>query len=207
MRAQMIYRFCKFLQLEDRNAYSMICIDRGEVPFILPRAATFEQHQRETLDGTATVLLSYVVDNIEVSEPHCQIGPVDVRRKSISSHPSDVLMDGEDVSMYYSGQPSTQAPSMPSIDVPFDAHVLPGRGRRLCAILPLLCVADEANITPLMSSVLYQRYVWGIDDPVVGISFSKTGTIGRVLLGWLDLEYRNDYNLVGDYSDSEAYAH
>ena len=77
------------------------------------------------------------------------------------------------------------------MDVPFDAHMLPGRGRRFYAILPLLCIADEENIAPLLSSVLYQRHVWRIDEPAVGLVFSKTGTIGRIILGWLDLESTN----------------
>jgi len=42
----------------------------------------------------------------------------------------------------------------------------------------------------------------GIDEPAVGLVFSKTGTIGRIVLGWLDLESTNDsdYDLVRDQS-------
>jgi hypothetical protein len=29
-------------------------------------------------------------------------------------------------------------------------------------------MADEENINFLLSSILYQRCVWGIDEPVVG---------------------------------------
>jgi hypothetical protein len=46
---------------------------------------------------------------------------------------------------------------------------------------------------------LYQRRVWGIDKPAVGLVFSKTGTIGWIVLGWLDLESTND-DLVRDQS-------
>jgi len=83
-----------------------------------------------------------------------------------------------------------------TVKVSSDAHVLPGRGRRSSAVLPVISVADEDNITPLLMSVLYQRCVWGIDEPAVGIVFSKTGTLGQVFLGWLDLESSNAQDLV-----------
>jgi hypothetical protein len=98
--------------------------------------------------------------------------------------------------MDYIEQSSAKASSTRSINIPFDAHMLPGHGRRFYAIAPLLCVADEENIISLLSSVLYQRRVWGINEPVVGVVFSSTGTIGRVVLGWLDLDCTVDFNLV-----------
>ena len=179
------------------------------MPFILPRITMSEQFQRETLDGIAIVLLSFIVDKIEVS--NCRLtSPIDVECRSVSSPTSDKLMDVDDednVSMQYPDMSTSKASDATSIDVPFDAHILPTRERRSCAILPLLCVTDEANIISLMSSVLYQRHVWGIADPVVGITFSKYGTTGQVLLGWLDLESPHDNNLVRDYSSFDAYAY
>lgn len=83
-----------------------------------------------------------------------------------------------------------------SIDVPFEAHLLPGRGRRLCAVLPIICVANPDTIVSLITSILYQRFVWGIDQPVVGLSFSETGTVGRVFLGWLDSGYIDRQQMV-----------
>ena len=186
----------------------MACIRRGQVPFILPRTNMSEQCQRETLDGIATVLLSYVVDRTEVSERQLT-SPVDVECRSNSNLASVKLMDVDDdnVSMQYAEMSTAKASTSSSIDLPFDAHVLPTREHRFYAILPLLCVTDEANIVSLMSSVLYQRYVWGIADPLIGISFSKYGTIGQVLLGWLDLESPHDDNLVCNYSSFHAYAY
>lgn len=72
--------------------------------------------------------------------------------------------------------------------------MLPGSGRRFFAVLPVVCVTDKENIPSLLTSVLYQRRVWGIDEPVLGIVFSKTGTVDRSYFGWLDL----DLDLVDD---------
>ncbi|KAG1741781.1 uncharacterized protein EDB91DRAFT_314168 [Suillus paluster] len=64
--------------------------------------------------------------------------------------------------------------------------MLPGRGRCLSAVVPVLLVADARNTIPLLSSALYQRYVWGICQPVVGLCCSSTGTIATAIFGWLD---------------------
>ena len=170
------------------------------MPFILPRTFLSEQRKRKTIiEGTATILLSHIVEDIDCCESQSSTSPIDVE---VNSHSSDNLMTDDDASMRYIDKSSSKSSSVCSMDVPFDAHMLPGRGRRFYAILPLLCVADKENIAPLLSSVLYQRRVWGIDEPAVGLVFSKTGTIGRIVLGWLDLESTNDsdYDLVRDQS-------
>jgi hypothetical protein len=69
--------------------------------------------------------------------------------------------------------------------VPLAAHILRGDWTSY-AILPVISVVARDNIIPLLTSVLYQRRVWGIDRPVIGITLSKTGTIGQVLMGWLE---------------------
>ncbi|KAG1836825.1 hypothetical protein DFJ58DRAFT_817505 [Suillus subalutaceus] len=76
--------------------------------------------------------------------------------------------------------------SIDSLDLPLQAHMLPGRGRRLSAVVPVLLVADSRNIVPLLCSALYQRHVWGIRQPVVGLCCSSTGTIATAIFGWLD---------------------
>ncbi|OBZ67404.1 hypothetical protein A0H81_12682 [Grifola frondosa] len=110
---------------------------------------------------------------------------------AIPDRPDPEEFDGSDCWGSYvddeSGS-STALSSGSSIKVPFDAHVLPGHGRRYFAALPLICVADADNISLVISSVLYQRRVWGINEPVVGIFIPKTGAIAHVLLGWLDSE-------------------
>jgi len=206
MRAHKMSQLCNsscLLQMETRT--QMFCIGRGEVPFILPRSAPSAQRKHEALDGIATVLLSHVVYNVEGPASEVLTSQMNVDRQSISNRPSDDMADANDISMDDMEQTSSKASTVSSVDVPFDAHVLPGRGRRLCAILPLLCVTDEANMTSLLSSVLYQRYVWGIVDPVVGIVFSKVGTVGQVLFGWLDIDSTNDFNLVCDHVCYDAY--
>ena len=159
------------------------------MPFILPRTFLSEQRKRKKIiDGTATILLSHIVEDIDCCESELSISPIDVE---VNSRSSDKLTTDDDASIHYIEKSSSKSTSVCSMDVPFDAHMLPGRGCRFYAILPLLCIADEENIAPLLSSVLYQRHVWRIDEPAVGLVFSKTGTIGRIILGWLDLESTN----------------
>ncbi|KAG6379004.1 hypothetical protein JVT61DRAFT_13295 [Boletus reticuloceps] len=55
----------------------------------------------------------------------------------------------------------------------------------LCHI-PVLCMADEEQLPVLMSSLLYQRAVWHVTDPLVGLEFSKYDTTIRLFAGWLE---------------------
>ncbi|KAG2110471.1 hypothetical protein BD769DRAFT_1495592 [Suillus cothurnatus] len=59
-----------------------------------------------------------------------------------------------------------------SLNLPLQAHMLP--------------VADSHNIVPLLCSALYQRYVWGIHQPVVGLCCFSTVTISMAIFGWLN---------------------
>ncbi|KAG1765235.1 hypothetical protein EDD22DRAFT_951225 [Suillus occidentalis] len=76
--------------------------------------------------------------------------------------------------------------SVDSLDLPLQAHMLTGRGRRLSAVVPVLLVADPHNDIPLLCSALYQRHVWGIRQPVVCLCCSSTGTIATAIFGWLE---------------------
>ncbi|KAJ7604081.1 hypothetical protein FB45DRAFT_811455 [Roridomyces roridus] len=81
------------------------------------------------------------------------------------------------------------SPPPPSIDVSTDGHILPGCGKHTCAALPFLCVANQENIDDLMSSAAYQRYVWGITEPVLGFLLSPTryvATLFTLFLSWVD---------------------
>jgi hypothetical protein len=117
--------------------------------------------------------------------------PIDVAQSDEYESVSD-----DDVSMYSTEESSSTESTLSSINVPFDAHMLPGHGRRYSAVLPIICVADGEYIAPLLASVLYQRRVWGIHEPAVGIAFPKTGTVGQIFLGWLDPQSGDDRNLV-----------
>ena len=165
------------------------------MPFILPRVSPSEQRRRKTIDGIATVLISYVVDRLDDSQHQSTSAP-DAEPHSASIPSSDSSMQNEAMSMRDSDESNSVVSYVSSINVPFEAHVLPGHGRRFSAVLPIICVADEDNIISLLSSVLYQRHVWEIDEPVVGVVFSPTGTVGQVILGWLDLESYDEENLV-----------
>ncbi|KAJ6522449.1 hypothetical protein B0H19DRAFT_1386637 [Mycena capillaripes] len=60
---------------------------------------------------------------------------------------------------------SNSSSAVPCLDVLLDAHVLPGHGKHLSAILPFLCVADIDHIADFMSSLACQHHVWGIPEP------------------------------------------
>jgi hypothetical protein len=54
--------------------------------------------------------------------------------------------------------------------------------------LPALCVADRNNINALVTAITYQRYVYGISLPAVGICLYKSSRsiFARVVVGWID---------------------
>ncbi|KAH7905544.1 hypothetical protein BJ138DRAFT_1228738 [Hygrophoropsis aurantiaca] len=141
-----------------------------DASFIKPRMIHGEPQKRQDVDGIATMLVCHV------------LYPED-RPLSTSSMATSIGVEDQDELMSESNNSAT---STSSLQVPFDAHLLGGRGRHLSAALPVFVVADPTNITPLMCSVLYQRHTWGIREPAVGIILANTATIGQIVLGWLD---------------------
>ncbi|KAK0476878.1 hypothetical protein IW261DRAFT_1594949 [Armillaria novae-zelandiae] len=89
---------------------------------------------------------------------------------------------------YEDTEDSTDLTSAQSSYVPLDAHILASWRHPNSVVLPFVCVTDGEDIFSLMGGVLYQRSTWGISEPVIGIILSKTGFVGRVVLGWLDKE-------------------
>ncbi|KAI0958345.1 hypothetical protein AcV7_010388 [Taiwanofungus camphoratus] len=70
-----------------------------------------------------------------------------------------------------------------------DAHVLAystSKPLPRTSALPILCMAEETSLPVHMSSMLYQRHVWQVSEPLIGLAFSKTGSSIRVYFGWLD---------------------
>ncbi|KAK2467435.1 hypothetical protein APHAL10511_000670 [Amanita phalloides] len=71
----------------------------------------------------------------------------------------------------------------------FDAHFLsyPSSMKTSpsTSCIPVLCMADDKQLPEIMSSLLYQRRVWHIDEPLIAIGFSKYDTTIRLYLGWL----------------------
>jgi hypothetical protein len=125
-------------------------------------------------DGIATILACYSVEGIGKDS-----------LAMVDEPPNSSLPAGDPMSVDNESHPSGSGAA--SIDVPLEAHVIPGRGRHLCALLPFLCLADIDHIVDLMSSVACQRYVWGIPQPAVGFAISKSGTIATLILSWVDV--------------------
>ncbi|KZP28936.1 hypothetical protein FIBSPDRAFT_947334 [Athelia psychrophila] len=151
----------------------------SDTPYILPRVAPLEPQELIT-DGWATALISVIVESATKDAGT----KMDTTSDGHVTHESGPAEDNETVSE--DGSARSAVSSRLSLDVPFAAHMLPGCGRRLCAVLPVICIADESNIYPLLTSALYQRRVWNIDEPVIGLVISRTGTSGQVYLAWLD---------------------
>ncbi len=128
-------------------------------------------------------------------ESGCSISDAD---ESLSEH------SAED-SSYESMETSTQPTSAPSSNVPVEAHVLSHWRQPYCVALPFLCIADEESIIPLVKSTVYQRYTWGISEPVVGMIMSETGSTGRVVMGWTDEPSDSDHALVSCYFFATGY--
>ncbi|KAG2355005.1 hypothetical protein BDR07DRAFT_1464761 [Suillus spraguei] len=141
-------------------------------PFIMPRAQNVASQPPNLIDGHATLLAAHAI----FSTPRTHS---DTSRTSLQNE------EDEDESMHSADSDSSDG-SVESLDLPLQAHMLSGRGRRLSAVVPVLLVADSHNIVPLICSTLYQRRVWGIRQPVVGLCCSSTGTIATAIFGWLD---------------------
>ncbi|KAG1855961.1 hypothetical protein F4604DRAFT_1932104 [Suillus subluteus] len=145
-----------------------------DAPFIMPRAQNVASQPSNLIDGHATLLAAHAI--LSMHRTHSD-------RSTTSSRDSD--SEDKDESMYSAGSDLCDG-SVDSFDLPLQAHMLPGRGRRISAVVPVLLVTDSRNIVPLLCSALYQRHVWGIRQPVVGLCCSSTGTIATAIFGWLD---------------------
>ncbi|KAJ7508087.1 hypothetical protein B0H11DRAFT_2271055 [Mycena galericulata] len=144
----------------------------SEALFVRPRTAT--PHCGE-FDGTATILACHCVETFDRDGPFLMSNGRSYENLE-SSLPPASLMSVDNSSESFSS----------SIGVPLDAHVLPGRGRHRCAILPFLCLADADNIVNLMTAVACQRLAWGIPRPAVGFALSQSGVIAKLVLSWVD---------------------
>ena len=70
----------------------------------------------------------------------------------------------------------------------FDIHFLsysPSMKPPFTCCIPILCMANDEQLPVLMTSLLYQRNLWHINEPMFGIGFSKYETIIRLYVGWL----------------------
>ncbi|KAJ7653620.1 hypothetical protein DFH06DRAFT_1204279 [Mycena polygramma] len=149
----------------------------ADVPFARPRVAP-SQCGLDRLHGVAIMLACHVVEGC-AKEP--VPGASSSSRASASSKSSLFYSLDED------SECDASNADIRSLDVPLEAHILPGFGRmHKSAHLPFLCVADSDNIIGLMASVACQRYVWGFEQPAVGFAMSATGLRASLVLSWVD---------------------
>ncbi|KAF5373354.1 hypothetical protein D9615_007363 [Tricholomella constricta] len=174
----------------------------SQAPFILPRSDKMRLDSAGGVrDGHAYLLASCVVNELVPKDGvgeradhlvNCKVLEENSNPTQESAKHKIRLHKGSDTTTSNSSEPPSTSPSTKSVStrnpilVPFCAHVIPGRGLRTDAVLPVISVAEEDEIQSLLTSVLYQRYVWGIEATAVGIAVSATGTVARVILGWID---------------------
>ncbi|KAI0631579.1 hypothetical protein C8Q77DRAFT_1127728 [Trametes polyzona] len=66
-----------------------------------------------------------------------------------------------------------------------DQHITPLPGYILNdPLLPVICIADENNLVPLVLAALHQRLVLCYEVPVVGIMYSAATEACQVMIGW-----------------------
>ncbi|PBK95368.1 hypothetical protein ARMGADRAFT_1062007 [Armillaria gallica] len=177
------------------RSLAFVCYDKSyitqEAAFVRPRLSYVRSFME---DGHASLLISHIVEDIQ--RPRSVVndeasGHLSIMTAEYSNGESQEESDSEtsydEESSSETGYEVTTDPtSAQSSYVPLDAHILASWRHPNSGVLPFLCVTDEEDIFSLMGGVLYQRSTWGISEPVIGIILSKTGFVGRVVLGWLD---------------------
>ncbi|KAJ7247886.1 hypothetical protein B0H12DRAFT_1235133 [Mycena haematopus] len=149
-----------------------------DTPFVRPRRPTPDR----AFDGVATMLACHIKDNSSL---------MDVFREnpdsSCSEQGSELSLPTVDMMSADTLFPSDSSDTgPPSIDLPLEAHVLPGRGKQCFAALPFLSITDSNNVVDMMSSVACQRFVWGIPEPAVGFVLSETGVVAKLVVSWVE---------------------
>ncbi|KAF9481600.1 hypothetical protein BDN70DRAFT_919689 [Pholiota conissans] len=136
-------------------------------PFLLSRSSAIDLKEDTRFEGRATILVSsYIPPKYSLITP---LGNSDSYGCPSESE---------------SGDAPPEACLLP-FDGPFDGHIIPGSGQRVDCVLPILCVANQDNIRPLVISTAYQRYAWGISMPVVGISIENDKFVATLVIGWI----------------------
>ncbi|KAK0476876.1 hypothetical protein IW261DRAFT_335908 [Armillaria novae-zelandiae] len=175
------------------RSLASVCYEKSyitqEAAFVRPRLSYVRSFME---DGHASLLISHIVEDIQRprSVVHDEAsGDRSMMTAERSNEESQEQYDDESSETSYEDtEDSTDLTSVQSSYVPLDAHILASWRHPNSVVLPFVCVTDEEDIFSLMGGVLYQRSTWGISEPVIGIILSKTGFVGRVVLGWLDKE-------------------
>ena len=160
------------------------------MPCVLPRfEALVEQERFESL---ASILISHCIKaNDECDSDEESSSSSDGSSSEVVNHVRRHITVSEFLNpqLDVDEEEDPQETMLPCLDIPFCANVLRGHGPQLCVILPVICVADPGDIDLLLASVLYQRCVWGIDEPAIGITLEKAGFIARIVVGWVNRDH------------------
>ena len=71
-------------------------------------------------------------------------------------------------------------------ELPLDSRVLHNIWAKNNLALPFFVAADSKAIIHLMTSTLYQWYVWCIHAPLVGVEICSDSPLVRIHIGWLE---------------------
>lgn len=171
------------------------------MPFVCPRGSMW-------LQGVASALVSRIIRGSQRNnkeDDKCIIRAKKYEDEDEEEEDEGLELDDISTSEYSSTLAvrdpwfptrGLRRPLEPPLRVCSEAHILISNTIGAMAVLPVLPVADAQNIVPLISSVLYQRRVWGINLPVVGLCLSRYDTVARIYVGWLDPEVLTDAGLV-----------
>ncbi|KAF9532571.1 hypothetical protein CPB83DRAFT_806933 [Crepidotus variabilis] len=145
---------------------AVVCSD--DIGFARPRTrSNADVLNLRDFERKATIAISVVIPRTLRHYPNNDVPDSTVDEKSGST--SDASHD-----------------SYATIDLPFDAHITPARGKRVDCTLPVVFAARSQEMQELMTSLVCQRRVMGISTPVVGISLPEEGTYASLVLGWAD---------------------
>ncbi|KIK46076.1 hypothetical protein CY34DRAFT_800766 [Suillus luteus UH-Slu-Lm8-n1] len=109
-----------------------------DAQFIMALARKVAAQPSNLIDGHASLLTAHAIFSAPRTHPD-------------RSRPYTRNEEDKDESMYSADSDLCDG-SVDSLELPLQAHMLRGRGRRLCAVVPVLLVADSRNIVPLLSS-------------------------------------------------------
>src|ERR1700761_6979902 len=136
---------------------SVLTCGSADTPFVRPRTKTPDPDE---FDGVATLLVCHIVEGShemcsssrnmesEHSDSRSMESEHSDSRSMESEHSDSRSMESEysDISVLSDNPMSvdngsdTSSSEAPSIEVPLNAHILPGRGRHTYAVVPVLCV-------------------------------------------------------------------
>ena len=77
------------------------------------------------------------------------------------------------------------------------AHMLLPRRSHESIPFPIVCVASHDEIYELLSSAVFQRRVFEIEDPVLGFAFNPLGHYLQVVVAWLSPSSVDGHTCVG----------